>query len=171
MKGDEHTQEKVTRSSMGTCVKRRCCHERRCSRTVYVCSPGADGDPGIAPNPLFVAHSDIWMSDTADLPGPLGRNPVVSSTSLAGIVRDSWIAAGGNIAFDSHGRPVAFVYDIDWASVALLDPDKLHVVSSCPPHGHAGPWWGRSPEDSTLGVVRLRLSRQPRSDPHRVGKP
>jgi len=93
---------------------------------------GAPQNPGIAPNPFFVAHSDIWMSDTADLPGPLGRNPVVSSTSLAGMVRDSWIAAGGNIAFDSHGRPVVFVYDIDWASVALLDPDGLDVVSSCP---------------------------------------
>jgi hypothetical protein len=87
---------------MKTCMKRRCCQERRCSTTVHVRSPGADGDPGIAPNPFFVAHSDIWMSDTADLPGPLGRNPVV------------------------------FAYDIDWASVALLDPDGLDVASSCP---------------------------------------
>ena len=93
---------------------------------------GAPQNPNIAPNPFFIAHSDIWMSDTADLPGPLGRNPVVSSTSLAEIERDSWIATGGNMAFDSHGRPVVFLYGIDWASVALLDPDTLDVVSSYP---------------------------------------
>jgi hypothetical protein len=93
---------------------------------------GVPQNPNIAPNPFFTAHSDIWMSDTADLAGPLGRNPVVSSTSLPGIERNSWIAAGGNIAFDSHGRPVVFVYDIGWASVALLDPDTLDVVSSYP---------------------------------------
>lgn len=93
---------------------------------------GVPQNPNIAPNPFFLAHSDIWMSDTADLPGPLGRNPVVSSTSLAEIERDSWIASGGNMAFDSHGRPVVFLYGIDWASVALLDPDTLDVVSSYP---------------------------------------
>src|SRR5512137_1741174 len=54
---------------------------------------GAPQNPNIAPNPFFIAHSDIWMSDTADLPGPLGRNPVVSSTNLEGIERKSWIAS------------------------------------------------------------------------------
>jgi len=93
---------------------------------------GVPQNPNIAPNPFFLAHSDIWMSDTADLAGPLGRNPVVSSTSLAGIERASWIASGGNLAFDSHGRPVVFLFGIDWASVALLDPDTLDVVSSYP---------------------------------------
>jgi hypothetical protein len=93
---------------------------------------GVPQNPNIAPNPFFLAHSDIWMSDTADLAGPLGRNPVVSSTSLAGIARNSWIASGGNLAFDSHGRPVVFLFGIDWASVALLDPDTLDVVSSYP---------------------------------------
>src|SRR5512136_1238406 len=89
---------------------------------------GAPQNPNIAPNPFFIAHSDIWMSDTADLAGPLGRNPVVSSTSLAGIQRPSWIASGGNMAFDSHGRPVVFLYGIGWASVALLDKDSLDIV-------------------------------------------
>src|SRR5512143_2750649 len=93
---------------------------------------GVPQNPNIAPNPFFIAHSDIWMSDSADLPGPLGRNPVVSSTNLAGIERKSWIASGGNMAFDSRGRPVVFMYGIDWASVALLDPDTLDVVSSYP---------------------------------------
>src|SRR5512139_1078355 len=93
---------------------------------------GAPQNPNVAPNPFFIAHSDIWMSDTADLAGPLGRNPVVSSTSLAEIARDSWIASGGNIAFDSHGRPLVFMFGIDWASVALLDPDTLEVLSNYP---------------------------------------
>jgi len=93
---------------------------------------GAPQNPNVAPNPFALAHSDIWMSDTADLAGPLGRNPVVSSTSLAGVKRDSWIASGGNMAFDSHGRPVVFLFGIDWASVALLDPDTLDVMSSYP---------------------------------------
>src|SRR5512143_1715025 len=95
-------------------------------------SLGVPQNPNIAPNPFFIAHSDIWMSDAADLPGPLGRNPVVSSTNLAGIERDTWIASGGNMAFDSHGRPLVFLFGIDWASVALLDPDTLDVVSSYP---------------------------------------
>jgi hypothetical protein len=93
---------------------------------------GVPQNPNFAPNPFAIGHSDSWMSDTADLAGPLGRNPVVSSTSLAGIERDSWIASGGNMAFDSHGRPVVFLFGIDWASVALLDPDTLDVVSSYP---------------------------------------
>src|SRR5512147_1562462 len=93
---------------------------------------GAPQNPNVAPNPFFLAHSDIWMSDTADLAEPLGRNPVVSSTSLPEIERTSWIASGGNMAFDSHGRPVVFLFGIDWASVALLDPDTLDVVSSYP---------------------------------------
>jgi len=93
---------------------------------------GVPQNPYFAPNPFSLAHSDIWMSDTADLPGPLGRNPVVSSTSLAEIERISWIASGGNMAFDSHGRPLVFLFGNNWASVALLDPDTLDVVSSYP---------------------------------------
>jgi len=91
---------------------------------------GVPQNPNMAPNPFSLAHSDIWMSDTADLAGPLGRNPVVSSTSLAEIERDSWIASGGNMAFDSHGRPVVFLFGNDWAAVALLDPDTLDVLTS-----------------------------------------
>jgi hypothetical protein len=93
---------------------------------------GAPQNPNFAPNPFALGHSDIWMSDTADLDGPLGRNPVVSSTSLPGMHVNSWLTPGGNIAFDSHGRPVVFVFGIDEASVALLDPDTLDVVSSYP---------------------------------------
>jgi hypothetical protein len=91
---------------------------------------GAPQNPNAAPNPNMSAHSDIWMSDAADLAGPLGRNPAVSSTTLPGIQRPSWLTPGGNLAFDSHGRPVVFLYGIGWASVALLDPDTLEVVSS-----------------------------------------
>ena len=70
---------------------------------------GVPQDPNFAPNPFPHGHSDIWMSDTADLAGPLGRNPVVSSTTLPGIQRPTWLASGGNLMFDSHGRPVIFV--------------------------------------------------------------
>ena len=42
------------------------------------------------------------------------------------------------MAFDSHGRPVVFVYGIDEASVVLLDPDTLDVVSSYPLNATAG---------------------------------
>jgi len=93
---------------------------------------GTPQNPNFAPNPFAIGHSDSWMSDTADLPGPLGRNPAVSSTSLPGIHVNSWFAPGGNLAFDSHGRPVVFVYGIGEASVVLLDPDTLEIVSSYP---------------------------------------
>src|SRR5512136_2123041 len=66
---------------------------------------GAPQNPNFAPNPFALGHSDSWMSDTADLPGPLGRNPVVSSTGLPGTHVSSWLTPGGNLAFDSHGRP------------------------------------------------------------------
>jgi hypothetical protein len=40
-------------------------------------------DPFLAPYPFTHAHSDIWMSDTANIAGPLGRNPEVLSSTLA----------------------------------------------------------------------------------------
>ncbi len=39
-------------------------------------------NPFLAPNPLGGVHLDGWNSDTADLAGPLGRDPVVWTSSM-----------------------------------------------------------------------------------------
>ena len=53
---------------------------------------GVPQNPNLAPDPFSIAHSDIWMSDAADLPGPLGRDPVgkpATTRSSAGRARPS----------------------------------------------------------------------------------
>src|SRR5512147_2146679 len=40
-------------------------------------------NPFMAPHPFPWAHSDSWNSDTANIAGPLGRNPEVRSSTLA----------------------------------------------------------------------------------------
>jgi len=85
----------------------------------------------LAPNGLIHGHSDTWMSDSADLAGPLGRNPVISSTDLAAARRypESWIISGGSVIFDSHGRVIIIAYGLKEASAVLLDPDTLEVLT------------------------------------------
>ncbi len=91
---------------------------------------GVPQNPFAAPNPFSHSHSDIWMSDTADIAGPLGRNPVVKTTSLPGTHLNSWLVPTGSMSFDSHGRPILNTYGVDEARVVLVDPDTLEVLAS-----------------------------------------
>ena len=50
---------------------------------------GVPQNPFRRPNPFSHSHSDIWMSDTADIAGPLGRDPVTLSTTLPGTHKNS----------------------------------------------------------------------------------
>jgi hypothetical protein len=93
---------------------------------------GVPQDPNLAPNPFAHSHSDIWMSDTVDIAGPLGRNPVTLSTTMAEVHQNSWLTPCGSMGFDSHGRPVINCYGVDEAGVVLLDPDTLEVLSYYP---------------------------------------
>ncbi len=91
---------------------------------------GVPQNPFAAPNPFSHSHSDIWMSDTADIAGPLGRNPVVKTTTLPEMHENHWLVPTGSMSFDSHGRPILNTYGVDEARVVLVDPDTLAVLAS-----------------------------------------
>jgi len=93
---------------------------------------GVPQNPFLAPNPFTHGHKDIWVSDTANVAGPLGRNPVILSTTLPGTHDHSWLTPCGNVAFDSHGRPILTCFGWDEASVVMVDPDTLEVLTSYP---------------------------------------
>jgi len=93
---------------------------------------GVPQNPSFAPNGLAHGHSDSWMSDAADLAGPLGRNLVISSTDLAGIHQNSWVMLATNISIDSHGRLVVYAHGVEEASINLLDPDTLEILAHYP---------------------------------------
>ena len=96
------------------------------------------------------------MSDTADLPGRLGRNPVVRSTSLAEIERRLPGAATGGRIWRSTATAglVVFLYGIDWGECGgLLDPDTLDVVSSYPLKATPGIGGKAGQKTPILGLV------------------
>jgi len=89
---------------------------------------GVPQNPFLAPNPFSHGHKDIWMSDTANVAGPLGRNPVILSTTLPK-THDHWLTPCGNVVFDSHGRLILTCFGWDEASLVMLDPDTLEVLT------------------------------------------
>jgi len=105
---------------------------------------GVPQDPFLAPYPFAHGHSDIWMSDSANIAGPLGRNPVTRSTTLPQAHQnpDSWLIPCGSMAFDSHGRPIINCFGVNEASVVMVDPDTLEVLTWKSLEVTAGPPFG-----------------------------
>ena len=98
-----------------------------------VANSGVPQNPLLAPNGFNTCHLDPWMSDTADVAGPLGANPAVLSTTLAEAREPypgdvPWIFECVTIMFDSHGRLVAPCLAPHEATAVLLDPDTLQVL-------------------------------------------
>ncbi len=90
-------------------------------------------DPFMAPHPFPWSHSDSWNSDTANIAGPLGRNPEVRSSTLAEARQYSdWLFTAESWAFDSHGRPIVNGFGLHEASVIMVDPDTLEVLTYYP---------------------------------------
>ena len=90
-------------------------------------------NPFMAPHPFPWSHSDSWNSDTANIAGPLGRNPKVLTSTLAEARKSpDWLLSCENVAFDSHGRPIVFCAGLREASVIMLDPDTLEVLTYYP---------------------------------------
>jgi hypothetical protein len=90
-------------------------------------------NPFMAPHPFPWSHSDSWNSDTANIAGPLGRNPEVFSSTLAKARQDSdWLFTAESWAFDSRGRPIVNGFGLNEASVIMVDPDTLEVLTSYP---------------------------------------
>ena len=97
-------------------------------------------DPFMAPHPFAWSHSDAWNSDTANIAGPLGRNPEVLSSTLADARQSSdWRFACENEAFDSHGRLIVVCAGLHEASVVMLDPETLEVLTYYPLTVKEGP--------------------------------
>jgi hypothetical protein len=93
---------------------------------------GVPQNPFLAPNAFAHAHKDIWMSDSGNVAGPLGRNPIVLSTTLPDTHPNSWLTPCGSYGFDSHGRLIVSCWGADEASIVMLDPDTLEVLTYYP---------------------------------------
>lgn len=97
-------------------------------------------DPFMAPDALAWSHSDSWNSDTTNIAGPLGRNPEVLSSTLADARQyPDWLFTCENEAFDSHGRLIVFCAGLHEASIIMLDPDTLEVLTYYPLTVKEGP--------------------------------
>lgn len=93
----------------------------------------APQNPFFAPNPFGNAHNDTWMSDTYDIAGPLGRNPIVWSSNLAAALKPDakppYPFQCGLPAFDRYGRIVSVCSGWEQTTVVLVDPDSLEVLT------------------------------------------
>jgi hypothetical protein len=103
-----------------------------------IANSGVPQNPLLAPNGFNSCHLDPWMSDTADIAGPLGYNPVVLSSTFAEARIDPlpdpndappWIFLCITPMFDSHGRLITACFAPHEATAVLADPDTLQVLS------------------------------------------
>ena len=85
-------------------------------------APRPPRHPFMAPNDRSNIHDDAYQTDTADLPGPLGRGMRRVSTFPA--------AECASVTFDSRGRIVSICVGLDRPRLKLLDPDSLAELAS-----------------------------------------
>jgi len=90
---------------------------------------GVPQHPLLWPNPFNMVHMDPWNSDVVDIPGPLGRDPIVFNSSLVDARRnpDSIEFQCVFMTYTSHGRMITSCFGVDEASVVLLNPETLEV--------------------------------------------
>ena len=98
---------------------------------------GVPQNPLLAPNGFNSCHLDPWMSDTADIAGPLGNSPAVLSSTFTEARPDPlpdpneappWLFQCITFMFDSHGRLLALCFAPHEATAVLADPDTLEVL-------------------------------------------
>ncbi len=90
-------------------------------------------NPSLAPNPFNYVHNDSWASDVYDIAGPLGRDPLVQSTTLAEARRNPnapVFGCSGDV-FDSNGRLILSCTGPGEWSLVMVDPETLDVLTSC----------------------------------------
>jgi hypothetical protein len=88
-------------------------------------------NPFLAPNPFNYVHNDSWASDVYDIPGPLGRDPLVQSTTLAEARRNPngpVFGCSGDV-FDSQGRLILSCTGPGEWSLVMVDPYTLEVLT------------------------------------------
>jgi hypothetical protein len=81
--------------------------------------------PYLANQSLTGMHADSYCTDTYPWPGPLGRNPLVRSRSLA-----RWGGEAATVAFDRKGRLICVRGSFANFKLMLLDPGNLSVLAS-----------------------------------------
>lgn len=88
-------------------------------------------NPHLAPNPFSNVHNDAWLTDTARIMGPSGRDLVVTSNRLADARRDPTSAFFdcGALTFDRHGRIVTVCIGPGEDSLVMVDPTSLAVLA------------------------------------------
>lgn len=92
--------------------------------------PGVPQNPFMAPNPSSNIHNDAWMSDAYAIPGPLGRNPMVRSSTLRPAnpgVSPAFLCPG--ITFDRHGRLETVCAGGGAQTLVLIDPVSLKPLA------------------------------------------
>ena len=76
----------------------------------------------MAPNDRSNIHDDAYQTDTADLPGPLGRGMSRVSTFYA--------KECASVTFDQRGRIVTICVGLDRPQLKLLDPGSLAELAT-----------------------------------------
>lgn len=85
-------------------------------------APRPPRHPFMAPNDASNIHNDAYQSDTADLPGPLGRGMSRVSTFYA--------KECASVTFDSRGRIVTICVGLDRPQLKLLDRTTLAELAT-----------------------------------------
>ena len=80
--------------------------------------------PFMAANDRSNLHDDAYQSDAGVVPGPLGRNPSVTSTLFT--------QECASVTFDSRGRILTVCVGLATVDLRLLDPDTLDVLAEHP---------------------------------------
>jgi hypothetical protein len=84
----------------------------------------APQNPYMAANPGSNVHNDTWMTDTYQIPGPLGTSLQATSESEPASICVS-------LAFDSHGRIVTVCPSVATAPQArIIDPKTLATLAT-----------------------------------------
>jgi hypothetical protein len=94
-------------------------------------APTPPRHPFMAPNDRSNLHDDAYQTDTANGPGPLGRNTERISSSNLGVC--------GSVTFDSKGRIVTVCVGAARPTLKLLDPRTLDQLASYDPPPRQSP--------------------------------
>jgi len=79
-------------------------------------------NPFMAANERSNIHNDAYQTDAYNAPGPLGRDPKVTSTMFA--------AECASVTFDSKGRIVTVCVSPTGATLRMLDPKTLATLAT-----------------------------------------
>jgi hypothetical protein len=85
-------------------------------------APRPPRHPFMAPNDDSNIHDDAYQTDTADRPGPLGRDMERVSTAEE--------AECGSLTFDRKGRVETVCVGLDRPTLVLMDPRTLETLDS-----------------------------------------